>query len=49
MICLAKSKGKLNLDEILAQFNKLFQSVEDLNTIQNQYNLAFKEKKTTTT
>ena len=43
MKCLANSKGQLNLDQILAQFNELFLSFKDLNSIQNQYNLAFKE------
>jgi len=43
MKCLAKSNRKLNLDLILAHFNELFKSITDLNSIQNQYNLAFKD------
>jgi hypothetical protein len=43
MKCLAKSNGKLNLDQILAHFNDVFKSITDLNSIQNQYNLAFKD------
>jgi hypothetical protein len=33
MGCLENSKGILNLDEILADFNSFFKKVEDLNSI----------------